>query len=169
MAAGFAVSAGSCEEQAPSLLSRSGLGALLLTVGSLIASSVSTPAVADHIYDTCRDRGYVWFAAYNDFAIADITSSNSNQRELDAYNRVDASTVDELPVRWPSGIRLRRSYTHDCGETVTAYVDIKFSYEPASNFGNVDRSIIYGGYNVSFKASRSWCDTWSLIVQAMRS
>jgi hypothetical protein len=115
---------------------------------------------ANDIYEPYRGRGYVWFASYTDFAIADITSSSCNQRELEAYNRVEATTVGEFPVRWPSGIRLRRSIDHACDETVTARVDIKLSYEPASNFVRADGST-YGGYNVSFLASRSWCHIWS--------
>lgn len=48
---------------------------------------------------------------------------------------------------------------HPCDGTVTRYIDIELSYEPASNFVT-DSGATYGGYNVSYKASSSWCDLW---------
>jgi hypothetical protein len=119
-----------------------------------------TPASANHIYATYGQRGLVWFAAFNDLAIAYVTSDNCNPRELEAYDRVHDTTVNEFPTRWPGGIRMSRESNHPCDGTVTKNVDIKLSYEPASHFVRDDGSS-YGGYNESFKATESWCDIWS--------
>lgn len=135
------------------------VGSIALIVPVLVAA-VTVDAQANHIIDTYRDRGYVWFATYDDFAYLDITSDNCNQNELDAYNRVLASTVGEFPNKWPAGIRFNREDQHKCDGTVTFNVDIRLSYEPASHFVRADGSS-YGGYNVSFSASKSWCDLFN--------
>ncbi len=96
------------------VLSRT-LSFLLVVVLALISVALGTAdASANHRYDTYRNRGYIWFAEFNDNAIAWTTSDNCNPRELEAYNRVEATTVGEFPVRWPSGIHMGRDYTHPC-------------------------------------------------------
>ena len=117
------------------------------------------PATANHIYDTYGDRGYIWFAAYDNYAIAWTTSDSCNPRELEAYGRVKVTTEGYFPVRWPDGIQMSRDSHHACDGTVTADIDIELSYEPASHFVRDDGST-YGGYNVSFKAPKSWCNIW---------
>ena len=128
---------------------------LLLTV--LLLGLGTVPAAADHRYDTYGDRGYVWFAAYDDFAVAWTTSNNCNPRELEAYDRVQDTTIGEFPQRWLSGILMSR---HRCDGRVTRNIDIQLSYEPASNF-ITDGGRMYGGYNYSFRAVRSWCRLWN--------
>ncbi len=135
-------------------------GLIAALVIPLIITAGMRDAQANHIVDTYRGRGYVWFAAYDDFAYLDVTSDNCNPNELDAYNRVETTTVGEFPSRWPSGIRFNREEQHKCDGTVTFNVDIRLSYEPESHFTYEDGTH-YGGYNFSFDAPASWCDLFN--------
>ena len=127
--------------------------AITCLVASLLASVPSSPAQADHRYDTYPGRGYMWFATYDNFASVDVASNNCNPRELEAYDRVLATTYGEFPVRWPSGIRM---YRENCTGTGGTGIDIKLSYEPPSNFNNNS----YGGWNQNTPAPSSWCAIW---------
>jgi hypothetical protein len=118
-----------------------------------------TPAKADHRYNEYGYRGYTWFATFNDYATADVTSDNCNGREVDAYQAVLDSTAGKsyMNSRWPSGIRFRRAYGHECDGTVTNSVDIRLDYR--ADFSTEAEHGNYGGENHSFLASSSWCDT----------
>ncbi len=118
--------------------------------------------MAHHIFEKYGYRGYVWFATYEDYAIAWTTSNSCNAHEVDAYDRVEETTKGYYGARWPSGIRMRRYEAHACDGTVNKYVDIELSYESASNFVRSDGST-YGGYNESFLAPRSWCEIWGKV------
>jgi len=127
---------------------------LALALGAFTLLAGSGPsATADHIYDPYGLRGYLWFARYDDYAIAYVTSDRCSARETGAYDRIRNSTVGEFPVRWPSGIRLSQ-YT--CDGVVTKYVDIKLDYDP--NFATTHGD--YGGQNHSTLAPSTFCAFW---------
>ncbi|MFC7500937.1 hypothetical protein [Nocardioides sp. GCM10030258] len=133
---------------------------IIAVVGALSAAPVvlvAPSAHADHIYEPYPRRGYVWFAAHHDLAIAYVASTSCNNRELETYDLVRQSTVNDFPTRWPSGIRMSRQ---NCTGAVNASTDIKLSYEPASNFIRSNGSS-YGGYNVSNLAPATWCRIWA--------
>lgn len=130
-----------------------GAGAL----GCALLSLLTPTASADHVQDTYRQRGYIWFAHFQDNAIAWVSSDNCNPRELEAYGRTEATTAGEFPARWPRGIRMSRHDDHPCDGHITPSVDIEIVYEPSSNFNNNS----YGGYNVSILAKESWCEIWN--------
>lgn len=128
-----------------------------LVVAVVVGASVSMTGVgnAAHRKGTYGNHGYVWFARYNDFAVADVTSSYCNGRELAAYSKIQASTkgASYMRSRWPSGIRLRRSATHSCDYVKAREVDIALYYDPDFLRTHGD----YGGENHSDLAPSSWC------------
>lgn len=117
-------------------------------------------AEADHNYLTYRDRGYVWFAAYDNLASAQTTSNFCNERELEAYNRTEATTVGQFANKWANGIIMSRDLSDPCNGNVTSSVDIRLWYRDSQHFIRDDGSS-YGGYNVSYLAPKSWCDIWN--------
>lgn len=131
------------------------LAAATILSAAFVYPSLSSPepAQASHNKGTYGNHGYVWFARYDDNAIAWVSSTDCNKRETDAYERITNSTDDAFNVRWPSGIRLSQQY---CDGRMNAYVDIKLIYD--SNFTQTYGN--YGGFNVSTKAPQSWCDTF---------
>lgn len=125
------------------------LALLVLVLAPLV--NVPQPARADHIYAPYPSRGYLWFATRADNAIAWVASTDCRPRELEAWTAIKSSTTGDFPARWPSGIRFSRS---NCTGQVTANIDVKLSYEPASNFVRSNGST-YGGYNESKRAPAS--------------
>ena len=122
--------------------------ALLISICSLMLAPVAN---GSHTYGTYGGRGLVFFAIHRDQALAWTTSTTCSPREREAYNRIVASTVNQYPVRWPSGIRMSRDPEHSCDGKVTRYVDIKLAYRAPSDFVRADGST-YSGYNVSWQA-----------------
>lgn len=129
---------------------------LMLPLAGLPAIVFSAPASADHIYDTFPGRGFVWFAARHNQAIAYVASTHCRDREQEAWNRVRETTVGKFPNRWPSGILFKE---YNCTGTVDLYTDVKLSYEPASNFVRADGSS-YGGWNENRAAGALFCNTF---------
>lgn len=120
---------------------------------------LSGSAVANHNKGTYGNEGYQWFARYDDFAVADITSDYCNDREQAAYNRVLNSTAGESFTSdyWPSGIRLRKAVSSPCSGTVSDVIDIDLNYQSkfSSTHGN------YGGENHSSLGSTVWCASFN--------
>ena len=129
---------------------------ILACLYSLVAILLAAPANADHIYNTYPQRGYVFWASYDDNAFNYVVSDRCNDRELEAYEKVRASTVGYFNTRWPSGVRMARQ---NCTGSVNNSTDIRLSYEPYTNFPN-GTADGYGGYNESILAPASWCAIW---------
>jgi len=134
------------------------LGTLALALLGIVSLVSTAPlAQADHIYTPYPQRGYLWFATRADNAIAWVASTDCRPRELEAWTAIKNSTTGDFPARWPSGIRFSRS---NCTGQVTSNIDVKLSYEPASNFVRSNGSS-FGGYNESKLAPASWCAIWA--------
>ncbi|MFJ9313927.1 M12 family metallo-peptidase [Pimelobacter simplex] len=129
-----------------------------LALGVIPVATVGAPAEADHIYAPYPSRGYLWFATRHDNAIAWVTSTDCRPRELEVWDAVKSSTTGDFPSKWPSGIRFSRS---TCNGQVTSNIDVKLSYEPASNFVR-SNGTSYGGWNENKVAPASWCAVWAV-------
>jgi hypothetical protein len=139
-------------------LGRQMRGALWAAVAlaAIVVGLSSATASANHNKGTYGEHGYVWFARYDDNAIAWISSNRCYPREDGAWERVRSSTVDASYTRakWPSGIRLS---TQRCDGAVDSTVDIVLEYR--DNFETDGEHGNYGGHNHSNLASSSWCNT----------
>lgn len=124
------------------------------TAGILLAAFClgTAPAASAHIEGQYGQRGYIWLQYYWNGTIW-VTSTDCNNRELGAYDRILSSTAGkpEFANRWSDGLVLVQKR---CDGVVGTQIDIKIIYE--------DVVASWWGYNDSDRAPSSWCAMWDV-------
>lgn len=117
----------------------------------------ATSVFASNIFETYGNRGFLWMSAEKSYSGSIwVSSTNCNDSEVNAYQRVKNSTTGTTEMSlWKNGIDMSQK---KCDGTLDNYIDIVLSYE---DFDVTHDKGTFGGENHHTDAPKSYCDFWN--------